>query len=464
MGPTRVGSSSRNRMYGPRAPRLRAASTNSRSRRDSVWPRMIRPMYGQAKKPITKTSSPIRSEFPDSPNADDGMTPTSAIANTSSGKARKMSIARAITLSTQPPKNPAITPITMPMPTASAADRNAMISDARAPLTPRASRSRPVIGSTPNGCAALIPPSVPYGRLNVGSIRFSWYVSGFCTRYGPKIATRMRKITTMPPAMATLSWRSRIQAICPRDRPSIALPATAGAGVGSGPPGPVATSIGTAIVNQSVNRGRGVHARLIPERSENPQDASAGVRSSEIALFPAQVPDPSRTRSLIVTKVAPICHRALRSGPLMVKLRLILTLPVWLDYLFVGFAGHRTPNRLADRRDRQNFGSGDAVATQDIRDVAEVVVIVVGVPGLTALRRRAGRARGGSGGGLAGGAGAGRQLPAGRRILAQRPGAADPGLGGLLVLVPADSAPAQRAGHHEQHHGHAGQRDPRPPP
>ena len=131
-------------------------------------------MYGQAKKPITKISSAIRSEFPDRPNAVDGMTPTSAIANTSSGKARKMSIARAITESTQPPKKPATTPITTPMPTASAVDRKAMISDTRAPLTTRASRSRPVIGSTPNGWARLIPPNDPNGRLNVGSIRFSW--------------------------------------------------------------------------------------------------------------------------------------------------------------------------------------------------------------------------------------------------------------------------------------------------
>ena len=60
----------------------------------------------------------------------------------------------------------------------------------------------------------------------------------------------------MPPAMATLSWRSRIQAICPRERPSIALPATAGAGVGSGPPGPVATSIGTAIVKPICESGQ----------------------------------------------------------------------------------------------------------------------------------------------------------------------------------------------------------------
>ena len=61
-------------------------------------------MYGHAKKPITNISRPIRRPFPERPNADDGMTPTSAMANTSSGKARKMSIARAITESTQPPK------------------------------------------------------------------------------------------------------------------------------------------------------------------------------------------------------------------------------------------------------------------------------------------------------------------------------------------------------------------------
>ena len=38
-----------------------------------------------------------------------------------------------------------------------------------------------------------------------------------------------------PPAMATLSWRSRIQAICPRERPSMALPETDAAGSGAGP-------------------------------------------------------------------------------------------------------------------------------------------------------------------------------------------------------------------------------------
>ena len=75
----------------------------------------------------------------------------------------------------------------------------------------------------------------------------------------------------MPPAMATLSCRSRIQAICPRERPSMALPGTVSAGSGSGPPGPVATSIGTAIVKPICESGRGVRARLIPEPTDKPQ-------------------------------------------------------------------------------------------------------------------------------------------------------------------------------------------------
>jgi len=61
-------------------------------------------MYGQAKNPMMKTSRATRSVLPDSPNAEDGMTPTSAIANTRSGNARKMSMARAIIESIQPPK------------------------------------------------------------------------------------------------------------------------------------------------------------------------------------------------------------------------------------------------------------------------------------------------------------------------------------------------------------------------
>src|SRR6266487_2149512 len=279
-----------------------------------------------------------------------------------------------------------------------------------------------------------------------------WYVFGFATRYGPKIAIRMRMTMTMPPPIATLSLRSRLHAIWPRDRPSMALSDADNASSGAGPPGPLATSMGTAIVkptcNPDLGRPRMVHPRV------SPKTAVAPPVCSEVASFPAQVPDPRGTRSLIVTKVAPFCHSVLRSSPLMIKLLQRSVILLWLKCLFVGFDRHRTPNRLANGRERKNFGSGDAVTTQDIRDVTEIIVV-----GVTGLGRGFGRARGRPGGGRAG-----RQLPAARRILAQRPGGAGPGLGGLLVLVPADSAPAQRAGYHEQHDGQAGQRDPRPHP
>ena len=205
-------------------------------------------MYGHAKNPMMKTSRATRSVLPDKPKAEPGMTPTSAIAKTSSGKARKMSISRAITASIQPPKYPAITPMIAPMTTASAVAANPISSEYRAPTTIRASMSRPVVGSTPNGWFRLIPPNGPVGRLKVGSMSSEWYVFGFATRYGPKIAIRMRMTMTMPPAIATLSLRSRLHAIWLRDRPSMALSDADNASSGAGPPGPDATSIGTAIV------------------------------------------------------------------------------------------------------------------------------------------------------------------------------------------------------------------------
>ena len=61
-------------------------------------------MYGQLKNPMTKIRTAIRSEFPDRPNALLGMTPARASANTSSGKARNTSMARAMSESTQPPR------------------------------------------------------------------------------------------------------------------------------------------------------------------------------------------------------------------------------------------------------------------------------------------------------------------------------------------------------------------------
>src|ERR1700686_255524 len=52
-GATRFGRMSRNTIHRSVAPSDRAASTNSFSRRDSVWPRMIRPTTAQLKKAIT---------------------------------------------------------------------------------------------------------------------------------------------------------------------------------------------------------------------------------------------------------------------------------------------------------------------------------------------------------------------------------------------------------------------------
>ena len=65
------------------------------------------------------------------------------------------------------------------------------------------------------------------------------------------IPTRMRKSTTAPPAMATLSRRSRIQAIWPSDRPSMASPLTP-ASTFSGATSPeTGTSSGAAIRRRS---------------------------------------------------------------------------------------------------------------------------------------------------------------------------------------------------------------------
>ncbi len=90
-------------------------------------------MYGQLKKPMMKTSRTIRSVLPRSPNAESGKTPASAIAKTSSGKARNMSISRLIAASTQPPKKPATTPIVVPMVTDSRVAKNAISNEIREP-------------------------------------------------------------------------------------------------------------------------------------------------------------------------------------------------------------------------------------------------------------------------------------------------------------------------------------------
>ena len=116
----------------------------------------------------------MRSEFPDRPNAELGMTPTSASAKTSSGKARKTSIGPGDDRVHPAAEVAGDTPKKTPMTTASGVARNAMSSEYCAPTTIRASMSRPVTGSTPSGWARLIPPNAPLGRMKVGLMRFAW--------------------------------------------------------------------------------------------------------------------------------------------------------------------------------------------------------------------------------------------------------------------------------------------------
>jgi hypothetical protein len=63
--------------------------------------------------------------------------------NSSRGNARKMSIVRLMKVSTQPPRNPAITPRVVPMTIATTVARNATSSEMRAPYRMRLKTSRP---------------------------------------------------------------------------------------------------------------------------------------------------------------------------------------------------------------------------------------------------------------------------------------------------------------------------------
>src|SRR4029453_4622338 len=65
------------------------------------------------------------------------------------------------------------------------------------------------------------------------------------------MATRTRKIRKMPPPRATLSLLSRIQAICPRERPSVG-------------PAPASTASGMAASASAPASGGSVNSRLLP--------------------------------------------------------------------------------------------------------------------------------------------------------------------------------------------------------
>ena len=106
------------------------------------------------------------------------------------------------------------------MTTDSSVARKAMSREIRAPYTIRLKMSRPFVGSTPSRYLPLIPECQGpcSGRWRFGSIRSWWNSLGRDGRTrtvsaDAKIAMRTSRSTRTPPDMATLSRRSRIQAI-----------------------------------------------------------------------------------------------------------------------------------------------------------------------------------------------------------------------------------------------------------
>ena len=94
---------------------------------------------------------------------------------------------------------------------------SAISSELVAPTKVLASRSLPLIGSTPNGWAQLMPPKMPMGREYSGSIRFELKPLGLMIpnefMIAAATATSSRTITTMAPVTAALSRLNRAQAI-----------------------------------------------------------------------------------------------------------------------------------------------------------------------------------------------------------------------------------------------------------
>src|SRR5579862_7532711 len=94
------------------------------------------------------------------------------------------------------------------------------------------------------------------GLLKVGSMRFGLYALGSCTRNGPTMAITMRTTIVMPPAIATLSRRSRRQAIWPRDRPAITgAPGAVAVASGSIRPGEGSTVTATVTYQSALQGG-----------------------------------------------------------------------------------------------------------------------------------------------------------------------------------------------------------------
>jgi hypothetical protein len=120
IGAATLGRSSRVMIRRFPAPAAPAATTNSFSRSDRIWPRTMRAMYGQLNNPITRLTrsspgliSPPRQPLARSPQADTSPSEISRM-----GSESTMSIVREMTVSTLPLKKPDISPAGTPIATA----------------------------------------------------------------------------------------------------------------------------------------------------------------------------------------------------------------------------------------------------------------------------------------------------------------------------------------------------------
>ncbi|SIM67442.1 Uncharacterised protein [Mycobacteroides abscessus subsp. abscessus] len=131
------------------APARRAASTNSRSRRERNSPRTRRARPVQAARPISSASAVMRC----GPCGRWLMTicPRTAV-STSSGMMMTMSVRRISTASTQPRKYPETPPMTTPITPATKPTMTITNSEVCVPRMTMANRSRPVV-SCPKGCS-----------------------------------------------------------------------------------------------------------------------------------------------------------------------------------------------------------------------------------------------------------------------------------------------------------------------
>ena len=105
------------------APSERAASTNSRSRSEITWPRTTLAIGHQENRTITTIVTPSPG-----PTSD-----TREMANSRNGRLSVVSISHERTRSTQPPRKPAASPMTVPTPTAATVDTAPTMIETRAP-------------------------------------------------------------------------------------------------------------------------------------------------------------------------------------------------------------------------------------------------------------------------------------------------------------------------------------------